>query len=116
VVDENQAGKIRPSDRAYDSQVIGIISGAGGVRTALVLHQDDALQGDLVVAIAGRVYCKAEANSAPIKPGDLLTASKVKGHCMKATDRDQAYGAVIGKALTGLDKGEGLVFVLVNLQ
>jgi hypothetical protein len=116
VVDQDQPGKIRPSDRAYDTQVIGIISGAGGVKTALILHQDDVLQGDLVVAVAGRVYCKAEANSAPIKPGDLLTTSKMPGHCMKATDRDQAYGAVIGKALTGLDKGEGLVFVLVNLQ
>ena len=81
-----------------------------------MLHQDDVLQGDQVVAIAGRVYCQAEANSASIKPGDLLTSSNMQGHCMKATDRDQAYGAVIGKALTGLDKGEGLVLVLVNLQ
>jgi hypothetical protein len=40
----------------------------------------------------------------------------VKGHCMKVTDRDQAYGAVIGKALTALDHGEGLVLVIVNLQ
>jgi hypothetical protein len=116
VVDEDQAGKIAVSDQAYDQKVIGIISGAGGIHTALMLHQDDALQGDQVVAIAGRVYCKAEANSAPIRPGDLLTTSSLKGHCMKATDRDQAYGAVIGKALTGLDKGEGLVLVLVNLQ
>jgi hypothetical protein len=38
------------------------------------------------------------------------------GYAMKATNRDQAYGAVIGKAMTGLDKGEGLVLVLVNLQ
>ncbi len=116
VVDDDQPGKIKASNRAYDSKVVGIISGAGGIHTALMLHQDDVLQGDHVVAIAGRVYCKAEANSAPIKPGDLLTTSSVAGHCMKATDRDQAYGAVIGKALTGLDKGEGLVLVLVNLQ
>jgi hypothetical protein len=116
VVDENQPGKIRVSDHAYDHTVIGIISGAGGIHTALMLHQDDVLQGDLAVAIAGRVYCKAEADSAPIKPGDLLTTSSVKGLCMKSADRDQAYGAVIGKALTGLDKGEGLVLVLVNLQ
>jgi hypothetical protein len=116
VIDEDQPGKIRTSIRAYDNQVIGIISGAGGIDPALILHQDGALEGDLVVAIAGRVNCKAEADSAPIKPGDLLTTSSVPGRCMKVTDRDQAYGAVIGKALTGLDKGEGLVLVLVNLQ
>jgi hypothetical protein len=116
VVDEAQSGKIRPSDRAYDSKVVGIISGAGGIHTALLLHQDDVLQGDHVVAIAGRVYCQAEADSAPIRPGDLLTTSIMPGHCRQAADRDQAYGAVIGKALTGLDHGEGLVLVLVNLQ
>jgi hypothetical protein len=116
VIDEDHAGKLKVSDRAYDSKVIGIISGAGGINTGLILHQDGALEGDLIVAIAGRVYCQSEAHSAPIKPGDMLTTSSVKGYCMKATDRDQAYGAVIGKALTGLDKGEGLVLVIVNLQ
>jgi hypothetical protein len=107
---------LKVSDGAYDGKVIGIVSGAGGINTGLTLHQDGALEGDLVVAIAGRVYCTAEAHSAPIKPGDLLTTSNVKGHCMKVTDRDQAYGAVIGKALTALDHGEGLVLVIVNLQ
>jgi hypothetical protein len=116
VIDDRNSGKLKVSDSAYDSKVVGIISGAGGINTGLTLHQDGALEGDLVVAIAGRVYCKAEANSAPIKPGDLLTTSSVKGNCMKATERDKAYGAVIGKALTGLDKGEGLVLIIVNLQ
>jgi hypothetical protein len=116
VIDDKNVGKLKASDSAYDGKVVGIVSGAGGINTGLTLHQDGALEGDLVVAIAGRVNCKAEAYSAPIKPGDLLTTSNVTGRCMKATDRDQAYGAVIGKALTGLDKGEGLVLVLVNLQ
>jgi hypothetical protein len=35
---------------------------------------------------------------------------------MKVTDRDRAGGAVIGKAMTGLDDGTGLVLVLVSLQ
>jgi hypothetical protein len=35
---------------------------------------------------------------------------------MKATDHDLAFGAVIGKALTGLDSDTGVVLVLVNLQ
>jgi len=116
VIDEDHPGKLKVSDGAYDGKVIGIVSGAGGINTGLTLHQDGALEGDLVVAIAGRVYCQAEAHAAPIKPGDLLTTSSVKGYCMKATDRDQAYGAVIGKALTALDRGEGLVLVIVNLQ
>ena len=35
---------------------------------------------------------------------------------MKATDTERSFGAVIGKAMTRLDEGTGLVLVLVNLQ
>ena len=33
-----------------------------------------------------------------------------------ATDRDRAFGASIGKAMSSLESGRGLVLVLVNLQ
>jgi hypothetical protein len=68
------------------------------------------------VTLAGRVYVKAEAYSAPIAPGDLLTSSTIPGTAMKASDRTLSPGAVIGKAMTGLDSGQGLVLVLVALQ
>lgn len=116
VIDAANPGQLKPSDSAYDTRVAGIVSGAGGVKPGLTLHQDGVLEGDTQIAIAGRVYVKAEADSAPIAPGDLLTTSALPGHAMKAGDREQAYGAVIGKAMTGLDKGTGLVLVLVNLQ
>ena len=38
------------------------------------------------------------------------------GHAMKADDRSRAFGATIGKAMTSLEEGQGLVLVLVNLQ
>ena len=38
------------------------------------------------------------------------------GHAMKATDRARATGAIIGKAMTPLAEGRGLVLVVVNLQ
>jgi hypothetical protein len=116
VVDEANPGQLKLSTVAYDPKVIGIISGAGGVEPGLILHQTGVLEGDQVMAIAGRVYCNAEADSAPIAPGDLLTTSNRPGFCMKAVDRDLAYGAIIGKALTGLESGDGQVLVLVNLQ
>jgi len=116
VIDETNPGQLKASDQAYDTRVAGIVSGAGGVNPGLTLHQDGVLKGDTHVAIAGRVYVKAEAFSTPIKPGDLLTTSSLKGYAMKATDRERAQGAIIGKAMTGLDSGTGLVLVLVNLQ
>lgn len=116
VIDETSPGQLKASDQAYDTKVAGIVSGAGGVNPGLTLHQDGVLEGDTHVAIAGRVYVKATAQNGSIKPGDLLTTSELKGHAMKATDRNLAQGAVIGKALTALDSGTGLVLVLVNLQ
>jgi hypothetical protein len=35
---------------------------------------------------------------------------------MIASDRDLAYGAVIGKAMSSLESGTGLVLILVSLQ
>jgi hypothetical protein len=116
VVDEAHPGKINPSRAAYDRTVVGIVSGAGGVEPGLILHQSGLMEGPHVVAIAGRVYVKATAANGAIKPGDLLTTSDLPGHAMKATDRDLAFGSIIGKALTGLDSGTGLVLVLVSLQ
>lgn len=116
VIDAHNPGHLVPSNTAYDRKVAGVVSGAGDVETGLVLHQEGVLEGDTVVAIAGRVYVKAEALTGPITPGDLLTTSDLPGHAMAVTDYERAYGAVIGKAMTGLESGTGLVLVLVNLQ
>lgn len=116
VIDTEHPGQLKPSQQAYDTAVVGIISGANGVQPGLTLYQEGVLEGETAVAIAGRVYVLAEADSAPIQPGDLLTTSALSGHAMKASDRERAYGAVIGKALTELDSGTGLVLVVVNLQ
>jgi hypothetical protein len=53
---------------------------------------------------------------APILPGSLLTTADQPGHAMAATDRDRAFGAILGKALRGLPTGHGLIPILVSLQ
>ena len=45
-----------------------------------------------------------------------MTTSNVSGHAMKVTDHTKANGAILGKAMTSLEKGTGLVLVLVSLQ
>jgi hypothetical protein len=72
--------------------------------------------GNYPVALTGRVYCWADASDDPIAPGDLLTTSDIPGHAMKVTDYAKAQGAILGKAMSALEKGRGLVFVLVTLQ
>jgi hypothetical protein len=116
IIDAAKPGHLTISTRAYDTKVAGIVSGAGGVNPGLTLHQAGVMEGDTEVAIAGRVYVKATSINGAIEPGDLLTTSDRPGYAMKASDPDRSHGAVIGKAMTALDHGEGLVLVLVNLQ
>ncbi len=116
-IDPERPGQLRRSSEAYDSTVAGIVSGAGGVNPGLTLTQESTMaQGRHPVALTGRVYCWVDADSGgAVQPGDLLTTSPVPGHAMKA-DRAKASGATLGKAMTRLNSGRGLVLVLVTLQ
>jgi len=58
----------------------------------------------------------ADATRNPIRAGDLLTTSNLPGRAMKATDARRAQGAIIGKAMSPLQSGAGMVLVLVSLQ
>jgi hypothetical protein len=116
VIDDAHEGGLKLSDQAYDSRVAGVVSGAGGIHPGVALQQEPGLQGGQNVALSGRVYVLADATRNPIEPGDLLTTSNIPGHAMKVTDHLRAQGAVIGKAMSEMKEGEGLVLVLVTLQ
>ncbi len=116
-IDPDRPGALLLSSKAYDKRVAGIISGAGGVKTGMLMGQKGSLaDGELPVALTGRVYAWADATKQAIMPGDLLTTSKTPGHAMKVQDYQAAQGAIIGKAMNGLRHGKGLVLVLVSLQ
>ncbi len=116
VIDPSNPGALMVSERAYDKRVAGIVSGAGGVNTGLTLSQSEVLDGDVPVALTGRVYCWSDATYGAIEAGDRLTTSATRGHAMRVSDEHLSPGAVIGKAMTSLSSGKGLVLVLVNLQ
>jgi hypothetical protein len=116
VIDRENPGKLRRSTRAYDKKVAGIVSGANGIRPGISMIQEDKLEAGENVALSGRVYVQADTSAGPIEPGDLLTTSSTAGRAMKAADHDKAQGAIIGKAMTRLDEGDGMVLVLVTLQ
>ncbi len=116
-IDPTRPGQLRVADKAYDRTVAGCVSGAGGIRPGLTMQQEGtAAGGTHPVALSGRVYCLADASSRAIQPGDLLTTSDTAGHVMSAVDPSRAQGAIIGKAMSSLEQGQGLVLVLVSLQ
>jgi len=116
VIDEANPGQLKMSSTAYDTHVAGIVSGANGIHPGIALQQEGVLDGGQNVALTGRVFVEADASNAPIQPGDLLTTSDLPGHAMKVTDHARAAGAILGKAMTGLSHGQGMVLVLVTLQ
>jgi hypothetical protein len=116
-IDPANPGKLIVCANAYDRTVAGVISGAGGIQPGMVMQQDgSAADGQHPVALIGRVYVWADATQQPIHPGDLLTTATTSGHAAKAIDHDRAQGAIIGKAMSSLESGKGLVLVLVGLN
>jgi len=109
-------GRLRLATEPYDTRVAGVVSGAGRLRPGIVLGSDGGPEPRARVALAGRVFCLADATTHPIRAGDLLTTATAPGHAMAALDRGRAFGAVLGKALAPLVDGRGLIPVLVALQ
>ena len=116
-IDPDNPGKLVVAGKAYDRRVAGIISGAGGLKPGMLLSQSGSVaDGPQPVALAGRVYCWADASNGPIEPGDLLTTAATPGHAMRVDEVAKAQGAIIGKAMTALKSGRGLVLAIVSLQ
>jgi len=69
-----------------------------------------------VVTLGAYKAVKADASFGAIRAGDLLTTSSHAGYAMKVTDKAAASGAIIGKALSSLEKGIGNVTVMVTLK
>jgi len=112
----DEVGTLEPSRQIHDKKGAGVVSGAGNYRPGMILDRRDTAHKRAPVALVGKVFCKVDAQYAPVEVGDLLTTSPTPGHAMKATDPMRAFGAVIGKALQRLPEGCGLVPILVALQ
>lgn len=117
-IDPSHPAKLRLADQPYDARVAGVISGANGLSPGLVMRGSGKPEadGEHSVALSGRVWCWVDASLGAVHPGDLLTTSGIPGVAMAASDRARRPGAILGKAMTALERGRGLVLVLVSLQ
>lgn len=116
VIDDAHPGQLIGSSRAYDRRVAGVVSGANDVLPGVTLEQLEPGGERQQIALSGRVYALADTSNGPIHAGDLLTSSNNPAHAMRATNLKKAQGAIIGKAMSGLEHGSGLVLMLVSLQ
>ncbi len=117
-MDAMHPGRVVISGHPYDPKVVGVVAGANGLQSGIVLRprEESISSNQVAVAMLGRVWCLCDATTHAIAPGDRLTTSTTAGHARKVTDNSRAQGAVIGKAMTSLDSGTGLVLVLIQPQ
>ena len=115
-IDPEHTGALKMSSGAYDRTVAGVISGANHLSAGMVLPDSGGVAGALPVAMAGRVWVRCNDSNGAIRSGDMLTTSDTAGVAMKVTDYARSEGATIGKAMSPLTHGSGLVLALVNLH
>ncbi|HKY21491.1 MAG TPA: hypothetical protein VJM31_09750 [Vicinamibacterales bacterium] len=114
--DRTSTNRVRPSSKAYDTAVAGVVSQQPGI----ILGERGT--GKVAVTQSGRVRVKVDARYGAIQPGDLLVASPTEGHAMRSEAivvGDTAIhrpGTIVGKALQAWTSGRGDVLVLVTLQ
>ena len=110
-------------------------AGAGGVAAIIGVYStkpafiggaslEGGGEGLVPVAVVGVVPVKVTAENGPIRPNDLLTLSRTPGYAAKAVplfvldsgEGVYAGGTILGRALEGLESGEGVIRVLLQLR
>jgi hypothetical protein len=115
VIDADGDRRLARANEPYSTTVAGIYSTKPGM-LASPHALSQAASSEVPLAVVGIVPCKVSASNGAIHRGDLLVTSSKAGYAMKGTDRSRMVGAIVGKALQPLPKGDGLIEVLITLQ
>ncbi len=105
-------GKLIRCFKEHQASVVGVVSTKPGYQSDLFKELDASEK--IPLAVMGIVPVKVTATNGPIRPGDMLTPSAVPGRAMRS--RKIVPGTIIGKAMEGLESGEGLVRMLIMLR
>ena len=115
-IDPTEPGRLKVCQEPMSRNVAGVVSGAGDLHAGVLLGGASGQEAGTAVALSGRVWVKADATDRPIHVGDLLVSAERPGYAAAAPDPSKAVGRVLGKAMSTLEHGRGLVLVLVCLQ
>ena len=112
--------EVQVTNKECDTRVCGIVDDPVVNPTLLNDLNAAELAGcsvGVMVTLGAYAHCKADADAAPISPGDLLTTSSTPGHVQRLSAGEKVQpGSIIGKALGHLKKGKGQIPVLVSHQ
>jgi hypothetical protein len=116
VIDPSSERRLSLSQTPYSTLVAGIYSTQPGVVAGTHRVDEAVPDNEVPLAVVGIVPCKVTAENGPVVAGDLLVTSSTPGYAMRGTNRGRMLGAVVGKALEPMQKGTGVIQVLVTLQ
>ena len=108
-VNDGDPSRVSRASRPGDRSVIGVVC----TRPAVLLG-GPLRTGFVAVAVQGVSPVRVDATASAIRPGDLLVAGSHPGHAVAVTDPAASAGAIIGKALEGLETGRGVVRALIG--
>lgn len=108
-LDADMKAGVKKTTRAYDPQVMGIVSTVPGI---VIGDVEDPGATPVMLALAGRVPLKVSLENGPIKKGDYLTPSSTPGVAMKATKA----GVIIGQAMTTYDDPALPAYIVVFIK
>jgi hypothetical protein len=123
IIDTENPGLLKISDKPYDSLVAGIASenpamviGSYGI-TIKGWEEANREDGTITypLAISGRKRIKVTDENGKIQPGDLLVTSSEPGKAMRCDVYEKCQGAILGKAMTSVGE-DGKVLTLITLQ
>jgi hypothetical protein len=121
-IDPQHGDAVRRSREPNSRLVAGVYSTQPSILGVGKHGLDDSLRGEVPVALLGVVPTKVTTENGPIHSGDLLVTSSLPGRAMKAhaavVNGVLVYptGAILGKALEPLQRGVGVIKVLVTLR
>ncbi len=104
-------GKYVLSSREYDSNIVGVVD-----ENASVLFDTIENTGSLPIVSNGEAYVLVSTVNGPIIPGDVITASSIKGVGMKAVKSGIALGQALEKYDNTDTNAVGEILVSVSIH
>lgn len=107
---------VEKSGEAYSAMVLGVYATKPGV---LLTEEgiDSEMKGKVPMGVVGVIPTKVCLEGGPIKRGDLMVTSSIRGVAMKADPKRIKPGQVIGKALQNYTaEGIGKINIFVNIK
>jgi hypothetical protein len=118
-IDPQHGNRVQLSSVPSSPLVLGVYSTRPSVLAVGKHRLGDSLAGEVPVALLGVVPTRVTVQNGPIRAGDLLTTSSRPGYAMRAPHvavngiTIYSTGTILGKALTPLKGGQGIIEVLL---